>query len=92
MAEITKHDEQIAKDKEAVKAMTGAKAAMEASLRRIAVLEQVISSVRRECESAAKTYGDSVHIRVYSYKTNQYEVIKASEFFDRIDSAIKAVL
>ncbi|PWJ81510.1 hypothetical protein C7441_11042 [Pseudaminobacter salicylatoxidans] len=92
MADTTKAEEQIAKDKEAVKAMTGAKAAMEATLRRIAILEQAISAVRRECQIAAKTYGDGVHIRVYNYKTNQHEVVKATEFFDRIDNTIKAVL
>jgi hypothetical protein len=92
MTNVEKSEEQIAKDKEAVKAMTGAKAAMEASLRRISQLEAALENVRRDARTAGEAYGGNVHLRVYNYRSNQYEVIEAKEHFARIDNTIKAVL
>lgn len=92
MADITKSEEQIAKDKEAVKAMTGAKAAMEAALRRIDTLEQSIKMLDRQITAVAAAYGENVHLNVWSYSQNSKQIVKASDFFDGIRNSIKAVL
>lgn len=88
----TKSDDQIAKDKEAVKAMTGAKAAMEAALRRINALEETLKSVERQAAAIGKTFGDDVHLHAWDTKTNAWAVIKASVLFNRLNETIKKVL
>lgn len=57
--QITKTEAQITKDKEAVKAVTGAKAAMEAALNRID------ASVRAQSERVGKAFGPDVFLNVY---------------------------
>lgn len=63
--QITKTEAQIAKDKEAVKAVTGAKAAMEAALNRIDALERALRSVRAQSERVGKAFGPDVFLNVY---------------------------
>lgn len=89
---LEKSEEKIARDKEALKALVGAKANMEAALRRNELLERTLIVVRRELKIAAETYGDHIHLKVYNSRSSTWEVVKASEFFARIDDAIKAVL
>lgn len=93
MANTTdKTEDQIAKDKEAVKAMTGAKAAMEAAIRRVELLEAALKSVRGQAERIGKAFGPEVHLNVYSVKTGRYEITPANELFATIDETIKKVL
>jgi predicted phosphoadenosine phosphosulfate sulfurtransferase len=87
---IEKSDEQIAKDKEAVARMVGAKAAMEAAQRRIELLESRLRSVREDCAYVAKALGDAAHFRIYHM--NDWRVRPAKEIFNDIDNTIKAVL
>lgn len=87
-----KSDEQIAKDKEAVARMNGAKAAMEAAIRRIEVLECSLASVREQASVIGKAFGETVHLNVYSPSHRDYRVVKARDLFDGLDNTIKAVL
>jgi len=89
--EITKADAQIAKDKEAVKAMTGAKAAMEASLRRINTLEEALKSVRWQSERLGKAFGKDMFLNVYQ-ANGDYKPERANDLFLKIDDTIKKVL
>lgn len=92
MTETTKSEEQIAKDKEAIARMVGAKSAMESAIRRIDVLEQCIKSVREQVGVIGKSYSENVHLNVYSVSARDYRVIKAKDLFAAIDNTIKAVL
>ncbi|PRD42080.1 hypothetical protein C5748_18160 [Phyllobacterium phragmitis] len=85
-----KSEEQIAKDKEAVKAMIGAKSAMEAAQRRIELLESRLKSVRSDCEYVARALGEGAHFRIYH--ANDWRVRSVKEIFNDIDNTIKAVL
>jgi hypothetical protein len=90
MTDITKSDEQIAKDKEAVARMIGAKAAMEAAQRRIEMLESALKNVRSRCDCVAKAFGEAAHFKVYHQ--GDWKVRSAKEIFSEIDNTIKAVL
>lgn len=85
-----KSEEQIAKDKEAVARMIGAKAAMEAAQRRIETLEGALKSVRQRCDCVSKAFGEAAHFNVY-HQTN-WQVRSAKDIFRDIDNVIKAVL
>lgn len=87
---MEKSEEQIAKDKEAVARMIGAKSAMEAAQRRIEALESALKNVRFRCEYVSKAFGDAAHFKVYH--DNDYRVRSAKDIFDDIDRVIKAVL
>lgn len=92
MSEPTKSDDQIAKDKEAIAKMVGAKSAMEAAIRRIETLENCIKSVREQVDVIGKAFNEDVHLNVYSYSHRDYKVIKVKDLFAGIDNTIKAVL
>lgn len=87
-----KTDEQIARDKEAVKAMTGAKNAMEAALRRIEVLEVALKSVRHQTQAIAKPFGQGLYLNVLDAGGSSYRPVALSELFGRIDETIKRVM
>lgn len=89
--EITKTEAQIAKDKEAVKAMTGAKAAMEAALSRIRTLEEALKSVRWQSERLGKAFGKDMFLNVYQ-ANGDYKPERANDLFLKIDETIKKVL
>lgn len=63
MVEI-KNDERIAKDKEAVAKMAGAKDAMAAALRRIETLEMALKAAQRQFTDLAGGIGDGLHIQI----------------------------
>ncbi len=90
MEDITKSEEQIAKDKEAVQRMIGAKSAMEAAQRRIETLESTLKAVRSRCDCVSKAFGDAAHFNVYHQ--SGWQVRSAKDIFRDIDNAIKAVL
>lgn len=92
MTDIKKSEEQIAKDREAIARMVGAKSAMEAAIRRIEVLEQCIKSVREQVDVIGKSFNESVHLNVYSYSHRQYHVVSVKTLFSTVDNTIKAVL
>lgn len=92
MTEPTKSEEQIAKDKEAIARMVGAKSAMEAALRRIETLEKCIHSVREQAATIGKAFNADVHLNVYSVAHRDYRVVKVKDLFANIDNTIKAVL
>ena len=85
-----KTEEQIAKDKEAVARMTGAKSAMEASLRRIELLEARLRRVKVQCAEVSKSFGDYAHFKVW--KNGDHVVRSAKEIFTEIDQSINEVL
>lgn len=87
-----KSDEQIARDKEAIAKMVGAKSAMEAAIRRIEALEDCLKSVRQQSDVIGKAFNETVHLNVYSNNHRDYRVIKARDLFAMIDNTIKAVL
>lgn len=92
MSETTKTEEQIAKDKEAIAKMVGAKSAMEAAIRRIEVLEKCIESVREQVDVIGKSFNENVHLNVYSYSHRQYQILSVKTLFSTIDNTIKTVL
>lgn len=85
-----KSEEQIAKDKEAVARMIGAKTAMEAAQRRIELLENRLRTVQSECQTVSRAFGESAYFKVY-HQTD-WKVRSAKEIFNDIDNLIKAVL
>lgn len=85
-----KSAEQIAKDKEAVRAMQGAKDNMVAALNRIAALERTLIAVQSQCGYVAKSFGDGAHFNVWH--NNTYAVRSAKAIFDDINNTIKAAL
>lgn len=87
---MEKSEEQIAKDKEAVARMIGAKSAMEAAQRRIETLEGALRNVRIRADSVAKAFGDAAHFNVYH--DQGWKVRSAKDIFGDIDRVIKAVL
>lgn len=87
---MEKSEEQIAKDKEAVARMIGAKSAMEAAHRRIETLESALRNVRSRCDCVQKAFGEGAHFNVYH--DNGWKVRSAKEIFGDIDRVIKAVL
>lgn len=86
-----KTEDQIAKDKEAVRAMIGAKASMEAALRRIEVLENALKSVRHQSERLGKAFGPDVFLNVYQ-TGGDYKPERATTLFLNIDTTIKGAL
>lgn len=89
---LNKSEDQIAKDKEAVARMAGAKSAMESALRRIETLEKCLRDVREQSAVLGKAFGETIHLNVYSYSRGDYRVTKARDLFDGIDNTIKAAL
>lgn len=88
-----KTEEQIAKDKEAVKAMTGAKNAMEAALRRIHALETTLKSVQEQVKHIGGAVAhDNLYLRVWSDSHRDYATLKSKDVFLGFDNTIKAVL
>ena len=62
---MSKSEEQIAKDKEAIQKMVGARSAMEAALRRIDVLESALRVAKIRIEEMRRAHGDSLAFSVY---------------------------
>ncbi len=89
---LEKSEEQIARDKEAIAKMVGAKSAMESAIRRIEVLEDCLRSVRQQSAVIGKAFNETVHLNVYNSNLRDYRVTKASDLFANIDNTIKAVL
>lgn len=85
-----KSDDQIAKDKEAVARMIGAKTAMEAAQRRIEALEGALRNVRSRCDHVNKAFGDAAHF--YVRHDQSWKVRSAKDIFGDIDRIIGSVL
>lgn len=62
---MSKTEDQIAKDKEAVQKMVGARSAMEAALRRIDVLESALKVAKIRIEEMQRAHGDNLAFSVY---------------------------
>lgn len=90
MTAVDKTAEQIAKDKEFVNSMRGAKDNMVSALNRISELERVLKLVQNDCSNVAKAFGDSAHFNIWHGQG--YAVRKAADIFGDIDKKIKAVL
>ena len=88
--EIDKSEEQIAKDKEAVARMIGAKSAMEAAQRRIETLEFTLKNVRSRVEHVGKAFGGEAFIRVFI--GGDWKTLPARDVFAEIDATIGKVL
>lgn len=91
MNDITKNEEQIAKDKEAVKAMTGARNNMEAALRRIERLEMTLKSVLGQSKVLSEAFGDKVQLDIW-HQGGEYKPVHVRKLFAKIENDIKAVL
>ena len=87
-----KSDDQIAKDKEAVKAMTGAKQAMEAALRRIELLEGALSSIRTRSDEMSKAFGGDIYVNFYDRVSGNMKPTRSKELFGAINETINKVL
>ena len=62
---MTKTEDQVEKDKEAVTKMIGTKSAMEAVLRHVDNLEDTIKKMRSAHNDCMKAVGDGVIVRAY---------------------------
>lgn len=81
---MEKSEEQIAKDKEAVARMIGAKSAMEAAQRRIELLE---GKLRQAAELGIKVAG-FLGDNVYEYRGERSLKVAAKEEFSKLVSVI----
>jgi hypothetical protein len=79
MAATTKSEEQVAKDKEAVARMIGAKSAMEAAQRRIELLEGALRQAKVNLEAISKPFGPEVFINVWSMQDNAQKRIQLAD-------------
>lgn len=69
----TKTEDDIARDKEAVEKMKGAKGAMEAALRRIDTLETTLRNVVPYLDECKKATSPNVAIRTFYHGGSQHE-------------------
>lgn len=89
-----KTDEEIAKEKEAVQKMVGAKGAMETALNRIQRLERELSSVCNIMEEIAKAIGDNTLYRTYSHGEagNEARAVSVANNLRRFVASARAIL
>ena len=89
-----KTDEEIAKEKEAIHKMIGAKSAMETAINRIARLERELLFACQTMEEVAKATGDNLLYRTYLHGGNQTDasVVQISVNLRRISAAARALL
>ena len=87
---MTKTEEQIAKDKDAVQKMVGAKGAMEAALRRIETLESALRAAKVRIEESSRAHGDKLAFSVY--RDGGWKFISAAEHSRKAIQAIDAAL
>lgn len=89
-----KTDEEIAKEKEAIQKMIGAKSAMETAINRIARLERELLFVCETMEEAARATGDNFLYRTYRHGGNQSDtsVVQLSVNLRRISAAARTLL
>ena len=87
---MTKTEEQIARDKDAVQKMVGAKSAMESALRRIDALENALKKARMAIEEAGNTYGDKLAFSVY--RDGGYKFVNAKDHNRQTVNAINDAL
>lgn len=90
---MTKDEDQIARDKEAIAKMVGAKSAMEAALRRIDGLSAALKAVKNLHEEAVK--GCSSHARVlthYNGNNGSYTQDKKPVAVEDITAGIAAIV
>lgn len=87
---MTKTEDQIAKDKDAVQKMIGAKTAMEAALRRIQSLESALRTAKVRIEEIQRAQGDSLAIAVY--RDGSQKFVSAKEHTRQAINAIDDAL
>lgn len=89
-----KTEEEIAKEKEAVQKMIGAKSAMETAINRIARLERELLIACQTMEEVAKATGDNLMYRTYQHGGSQSDasVVQISVNLRRISAAARALL
>lgn len=88
----TKTVDQIAKDREAVARMVGAKDSMEAAIRRVAILEGTLRDVRERAAVLGKALGPSVYIGAYRHPEGRNVPTPASTLSAELDAVIAKVL
>lgn len=92
MAAMTKSEEQVAKDKEAVSRMIGAKSAMEAAQRRIELLEGVLKQAKIDLDTISKPFGPEVFINVWSAQDNAKKRMQLADLaYDAIRNITRAL-
>ncbi len=89
---MEKSEEQIAKDKEAVARMIGAKSAMEAAINRVEQLERTMAAVRQRLEYVSKAFSGEIYISVYDARASRYEARPIKDVFGELDRQMRAVL
>lgn len=87
---MTKPEDQVAKDKEAVAKMIGAKEAMSSAINRIKTLEEALVYARENCRRISKCFSEDVYLRVY--ERGDYKPIKLIDQFKDIDAKICGVI
>lgn len=89
-----KTEEEIAKEKEAIQKMIGAKSAMETAINRIARLERELLFACQTMEEVAKATGDNLMYRTDRHGGNQSDasVVQISVNLRRISAAARALL
>lgn len=89
-----KTDEEIAKEKEAIHKMIGAKSAMETAINRIARLERELLFACETMEEVAKATGDNLLYRTYRHGGHQTDAlaVQISVNLRRISAAARALL
>jgi len=81
---------EIAKDKEAVARMSGAKSAMEGALARVKTLESAFRFIDAVNLETSKAFGPKMYIKVY--RDAAWKTLPLSDQFDAIAKKIASVL
>ena len=89
-----KTEEEIAKEKEAIHKMIGAKSAMETAINRIARLQRELLFACETMEEVAKATGDNLLYRTYRHGGHQTDAlaVQISVNLRRISAAARALL
>lgn len=87
---MTKPEDQIAKDKEAVAKMIGAKDAMQASINRIKLLEETLTSVRESCKRINLGFNDKIYLETYT--GGGWKPVKINDLLKEVDVKISGVI
>lgn len=80
----TKTEDEIAREKEAVQKMVGAKSAMEAAISRIDRLQKAISKAEIILADLQKHIGDGIYVKTYHYDGGNGGSEAASKVKDQI--------
>lgn len=87
---MTRTEDQIEADKQAVQKMIGAKSAMESALRRIQTLESALRGAKARIEEIGRGHGD--HLAIGVYREGNLKFVSAKELTRKAINAIDDAL